>query len=125
MLFAAGQGLCHGLIRGRRLWAALACTMTVLCMGLASWLLVERTERQHLKCLLVQLSRPAGSDPSDSVVPTNPDVPAENYLLLRNRLVEQGVDAVTGSQREPIDSSLPIPPEPILHVGQRNGLSEF
>jgi len=125
MLFAAGQGSRQGLIRGRRLWATLACTMTVLCMGLSAWLMVERTERQHLEGLLAQRSRPVAPGPSDFIVPPNPDVPAENYLMLRNRIVEQGVDATTGSQREPIDSLLPVPPEPILHVGQRNSLTEF
>src|SRR5207302_353751 len=52
MLFAAGQGSRQGLARARRLWAALACTMTVLCMGLAAWLVVERTQRQHLESML-------------------------------------------------------------------------
>jgi hypothetical protein len=125
MLFAAGQGSRQGLIRGRRLWAALACTMTVLCMGLVAWLLVERTDRQHLEGLLAQRSRPVAPVPSDTNVPPNQDGPAENYLMLRNRLVEKGVDAANGSRPEPIGSSLPGPPEPILHVGQRHGLTEF
>jgi hypothetical protein len=126
MLFAAGQASLRGLARARLAWAVLACALLLLCVGLTGWLTVERTERQHLEQILADSSRlisPALDDPD---VPASPENPIDNYLILRNRAVEQGVDAATPYGRPPLEPS-PAPPAstPILSVGRRDGMIDF
>jgi hypothetical protein len=125
MLFAAGQASRRGLVKGSLTWPSLALTMTCLCLALTTWLMAERAERRQLECLLVQLSRqPTPS--SDSPIPAIQGQPGENYVTIRNRVLEEGFDAPASARHETVDPPVqPVHSAPVFHAGQRDGMNDY
>jgi hypothetical protein len=102
MLFAAGQSSATSL-RSRLFWPTLTGVLALTLAGLASWLVVERSERMALTELLRQQTLPIPPEVED---PLPSDTPSQDtYLPLRNRALD--------SEADPWRDSNPAPSPPL------------
>jgi hypothetical protein len=125
LLYAAGQASVRRPLRPLA-WVSLACTMTVLCVALASWLWLERAERQALGRQLAEKSQPVPSEPTYPDSRPTPDERAGNTLIAGDRVLGPGLQPPAAVKPEPMPShASPSIRAPILYVGQRNGVADF
>jgi hypothetical protein len=117
MLLAAGRASAPR--PGRWLWPALA-ALGLLNLGLAGWLMVERSERLALAEQLQKLPSAAPAVAPPESLPAIEEPQPGSYLSVR-RLLEQGREPWP----EPPAPGAPGPPPTTLHVWQRDGLGDL
>jgi hypothetical protein len=124
VLFAAGRASARPL-RGRLVWPALACALSVMSLVLGGWLAVERRERLTLVDAVArqQPMEPPGAAP---LLPANSDEPSlAGYLVVRNLVTQKGLGA--WPDLAPPQADGPPGPasenKPILQVWMRDSLT--
>jgi hypothetical protein len=125
LLFAAGRAsACPP--RRRFVWPALACTLTLLSLGLGSWLAVERGERLTLAQELAQ-RKPVETPQVAPVQPMGNDEPSPaSYLVVRDLVTRKGVNALPELAPPRVDgaSSPVFDNQSILQVWMRDRLTQ-
>jgi hypothetical protein len=120
MLFAAGLAAARP-GAGRFVWPALSGCLAVIVALLGCWLVVERSERQHLARQLRNAAAPA---PPAAGAPESPaaDESTPSSILAAHRALERGLDELPAPD-DGAAAADPLPLElPVLRVWQRNAL---